>query len=234
MAIMYHVSHQSFPTSVILYVVNYNGANDLAICQRIATGIKSVQELPGHCYRFPAVRSTLERKSKSPSSSPQSTESPSPQVKASQPITAKTLDDMSIAFAGMAAGSAIKARNSRSLGYEHSAQVNRRLTSRRAAWYGWKVLHILSYHYNLYITSITQQCSAGAQRNHRWRRYRNNLPSIIPYRNNLWAVMMDPTPDTIVIRNYQCRPICSIFRFLRSFNCYMFMWMNDTTSIHVR
>lgn len=81
-----------------------SASKDLAYCQRLASNIKSTQELPPVCQTFPSVVDSVKRKQ--------------------QPVS-----DEDIAFQGMRPGQALQARRSRAAGVEHQAKLTRRLTS---------------------------------------------------------------------------------------------------------
>jgi hypothetical protein len=98
--LMFHNSHLLFLSFSV------NKANDLDFCQGLASQVSNAKDLPAKCQYFPSVVDSVKRKS-----------------------PASSQDSMDIAFQGMRPGSAIQARRSRAMGYEHSAKLNRRLTS---------------------------------------------------------------------------------------------------------
>jgi hypothetical protein len=76
----------------------------LAFCQKLASQINKVEDLPSVCKSYSSVIDAVKRKT-----------------------TSVSAED--IAFQGMRPGQAIQARRSRAGGVEHQAKLNRRMTS---------------------------------------------------------------------------------------------------------
>jgi hypothetical protein len=79
-------------------------ATDLASCQKLASKLNKLEDLPSACKNYSSVVEAVKRKT-----------------------TSVTAED--IAFQGMRPGQAIQARRSRAGGVEHQAKLNRRMTS---------------------------------------------------------------------------------------------------------
>ncbi|KAL3907882.1 MAG: hypothetical protein SGILL_008693, partial [Bacillariaceae sp.] len=77
---------------------------DLAYCQKLASKLNNLEELPSACKGYSSVLQSTKQKSSS-------------------------VSDEDIAFQGMRPGQAIQARRSRAGGIEHQAKLNRRMTS---------------------------------------------------------------------------------------------------------
>ncbi|KAG7336912.1 hypothetical protein IV203_006172 [Nitzschia inconspicua] len=79
-------------------------ATDLVSCQKIASKLSRLEDLPSACKNYSSVVEAVKRKT-----------------------TSVSAED--IAFQGMRPGQAIQARRSRAGGVEHQAKLNRRMTS---------------------------------------------------------------------------------------------------------
>jgi hypothetical protein len=76
----------------------------LASCQKLASQLTKIEDLPSACKNYSSVVDAVKRKT-----------------------TSVSAED--IAFQGMRPGQAIQARRSRAGGVEHQAKLNRRMTS---------------------------------------------------------------------------------------------------------
>ena len=85
-------------------------ATDLASCQKLASTLNKLEDLPTVCKNYSSVVEIVKRKT-----------------------TGVSAED--IAFQGMRPGQAIQARRSRAFGVEHQAKLNRRMTSSSANKY---------------------------------------------------------------------------------------------------